>query len=161
MTEAAFTAAVSENSARLYSLALSYTRCADDANDILQNTFIKLWNRQERFEDAVSMQKWLTRVCVNECKSYLRSPFRRRTVSLAACQNAYQLDKDADYDLLAAVMRLPQKERVAIHLFYFEGYQISEIAATLRTKEATVKTRLRRARAHLKTMLGDDYCDEL
>ena len=161
MTEKQFNDAVSENSARLYSLALSYTRCKDDAEDILQNTFIKLWKRTEPFTDSTHLNKWLTRVCVNECKSFLLSPFRKKTVSPDACKEAYTLDSDADYDVLSAVMRLKKKERVVIHLYYYEGYKISEIAELLKTNDSTVKTRLRRAREHLKTILGEDYYDKI
>ena len=157
MTENEYVSAVKRNSQRLFALAFSYTKSTHDADDILQNTFIKLWKNKKPFQNDEHIDKWLSRVCVNECKNFLTSPFKKKAVTLDECKNTYSLNKDSDYDLLSAVMQLNKKERIVIHLFYFEEYKITEIAALLNTKESTVKSRLLRAKTHLKQILGDEY----
>jgi RNA polymerase sigma-70 factor (ECF subfamily) len=72
LTEHSFTDALQRNGQRLYLLALSFTGSRQDAEDILQNTFLKLWQSSERFTDSTHMDKWLTRVVVNESRSLLR-----------------------------------------------------------------------------------------
>lgn len=160
MTENEFIKAVKRNNQRLYLIALSFTKNPDDSEDILQTVFEKLWSSSKTFADSEHMDKWLTAVCVNESKDLLKSFFRSRRTDNENCFDEAAFDDCRDYDLFNAVMKLPKKERVAIHLFYYEDLSVSTISQILKTNDSTVKTRLRRGRLKLKDMLGDDWINE-
>ena len=157
MEQTDFQSAVSRNSQRLFLLALSFVKNHADAEDVLQDVFLKLWSRTAAFEDETHMDKWLTRVCVNTCRNLLRAPFRKRcTVSADEAQALYTFDDTQDRDLFCAVMALPERERTVVHLFYYEDLPVREIAAMLHIGESAVKTALHRARNHLKSHLKED-----
>lgn len=160
MTENEFIIAVKRSKQRLFLIALSFTKNRDDAEDILQNVFLKLWKNTKRFENEEHMDKWLTAVAVNESKNYIKSPFRRKSVPLEYAENMYTFNDESDNDLFRVVMKLKPKESAVIHLFYYEDMSVKDIAKILRVKESAVKTRLSRARVHLKEMLGDEWNDE-
>lgn len=155
-----FIYAVKRNNQRFYLMALSFTKCHADAEDIIQNVFLKLWKYDKGFENDEHIDKWLTAVCINESKNYIKSPFRKHTTVLDEAKNLYAFDKIQDYDLFMAVMSLPKRERTVIHLFYYEDMSIKEIAKMLKIKEPTVKTILHRARKSLKEKLGDEWINE-
>ncbi len=156
MTESKFNECVRTQSQRLYLIALSFTKNQADAEDILQNVYLKLWNCKKEFNSDEHMAKWLTKVCINESKDLLRLHFRKRNVPLEEAINLSNIDNTQDIDLIKAVMSLPKNQRTVIHLFYFEDLQINEIAKLLNIKESTVKTRLSRSRQKLKVKLGDE-----
>ena len=160
MTEENFISCVKRNNQRLFLIALSFTQNPDDAEDILQNVFLKLWRYNKPFNDDTHMDKWLTAVCVNESKNNIKSPFKKRIASLDDVKEVYTFKEDCSYDLFNAVMSLPKKERVVIHLFYYEDMTVKDISELLRIKESAVKTRLHRARKELKNILGDEWINE-
>ena len=161
MTEEAFASAVKRNSQRLYLIALSFVKSTYDAEDILQNVFIKLWNYPKPFSDETHLDKWLTVVCVNESKNCLKYPFwRNDNAEDFVFDSSDDMDSAEKSDLYNAVMQLPKKERAVIHLFYYEDLSVKDIAKMLKMKEAAVKTRLNRARNKLKERLGDAWINE-
>ncbi|MBQ9531059.1 MAG: sigma-70 family RNA polymerase sigma factor [Eubacterium sp.] len=155
-----FIYAVKRNSNRLYLIALTFTKNHYDAEDIVQNTFLKLMKQNKTFESEKHMDNWLTAVCINESKDYLKSFFRKNSTSLEDAKELYTFDKPKDFDLFTAVMSLPKKERTVIHLFYYEDLSIKEIAVVMKISESSVGTRLHRARKHLKEILGDEWINE-
>ena len=161
MTEEAFASAVKRNSQRLYLIALSFVKNTYDAEDILQNVFIKLWKYPKPFSDETHLDKWLTVVCVNESKNCLKYPFwRNDNAEDFVFDSSDDMDSAEKSDLYNAVMQLPKKERAVIHLFYYEDLSVKDIAKMLKMKEAAVKTRLNRARNKLKERLGDAWINE-
>lgn len=152
--------AVKRNSNRLYLIALSYLQNHHDAEDVMQETLLKLWKTKKVFTDDVHMDKWLTITCIHKCKDRFKSPFVKNTAALDEAKGLYAFDSIKSLDVFNAVMSLPKKERLAVHLFYYEDMKITEIAALLKCKPSAVKTRLYRARAHLKSLLGDDWINE-
>lgn len=156
MTQREFSESVKRNNQRLYAIALSFTKNSSDAEDILQNVFLKLWKYEKSFENETHIDKWLTSVCVNECKNYIKSPFKKRSVLLDEVKESYTFEEENDFDLFKAVMELPKKERIVIHLHYYEDMSVREIAKTLKITESAVKTRLHRARNRLKDFSGDE-----
>ena len=157
MTQDKFISCVKRNNQRLFLIALSFTQNHSDAEDILQNVFLKLWKYNKPFQDDCHMDKWLTAVCVNESKNYIKSPFKTRVVSLDESKQTYTLKTDSNYDLFNAVKALPKKERIVVHLFYYEDMPVKDISELLKIKESAVKTRLHRARKKLKEILGDEW----
>lgn len=160
MTEDEFVSAVNRSSQRLYLIALSFTQNADEAEDILQNIFLKLWKYPKPFENEMHLDKWLTAVCVNESRNYIKTPFRKRCSPLDEHADTPVFDSVKNQDIFNAVMSLPQKERTVIHLFYYEDLSVKEIAKLMKQSESAVKTRLYRARKNLKDKLGDEWINE-
>jgi RNA polymerase sigma-70 factor (ECF subfamily) len=135
---------------KVFRTALAVLGCMADAEDVFQDVFLKLFQKQPEFESEEHEAAWLVRVTVNMCKSRLRSPWRRNTVPLS---ESHPAPTAGQHDLIEAVAALPAKYRTVIHLFYYEGYSIKEIALLTRQKESTVGNQLARARKNLKAYL--------
>lgn len=161
MTDNDFIYAVRRNSQRLFLIALSFTKSTHDAEDIIQNVFMKLWKYTKDFESEEHTDKWLTLVCVNESRNYIKMFFRNHlNIDDAEIVSPQIFDTSRQRDLFNAVMELPKKERTVVHLFYYEDLPVKDIAEILKIKESAVKTRLCRARSKLKERLGDDWIYE-
>ena len=118
-----------------------------EAEDMVQDAFVKLLEKQPQFESAEHEAAWLIRVTVNLCISRLRSHQWKKTVPLLA---DYPAQNDEQQGIIEAILRLPAKYRTVIHLFYYEGYSTKEIAGITNQKEGTVREQLTRARRRLK-----------
>ena len=161
MTDNDFIYAVRRNSQRLFLIALSFTKSTHDAEEIIQNVFMKLWKYTKDFESEEHTDKWLTLVCVNESRNYIKMFFRNHlNIDDAEIVSPQIFDTSRQRDLFNAVMELPKKERTVVHLFYYEDLPVKDIAEILKIKESAVKTRLCRARSKLKERLGDDWIYE-
>lgn len=134
----------------LYRTALAVLGDAQEAEDAVQDTFLKYLEKAPAFENSEHEKAWLIRVAVNGCKSRLRSPWRRRSAPLL---DTYPAADENERETVEAVLQLPPKDRAAVHLFYYEGYQTGEIARMTGEPEGTVRSRLSRARGKLKTLL--------
>lgn len=161
MTDNNFINAVKRNNQRLFLIALSFTKSTYDAEDIIQNVFLKLWKHPKAFENDEHIDKWLTAVCVNESKNYIKLFFRGHlNIDDSEIVSHYTFDSSSQQDIFNAVMELPKKDRTVIHLFYYEDLSVKDIAKLLNLKESAVKTRLCRARTKLKERLGDEWINE-
>lgn len=139
----------------VYRVAYQYCGNQSDAEDIVQNVFLKLLQLKKSFEDEEYLRRWLIRVAVNEAKNLSMSFWRRRILLLEE-QGSYEMPTDEHSALYEAVMQLPPKYRVVVHLYYFEDYSVREIAGILGIRETTIQTRLMRARAKLKEVLENE-----
>ena len=143
----------------VYRLALA--KCGgrqENANDIFGDVFLQLakyLKKGNRFNDETHEKAWLIRVTLNCSKVIFRTYCR---FGEAAEEKVYYLP-DSGGEIYEAVMKLPEKYRVVIHLFYFEEYQIKEIASILKINENTVKSRLSRARKILKNNIEQERKD--
>ena len=154
MTESEYTSAVFRNQKRIYLIALSFLRSPEDAEDVMQNVLLKLWQRRIGFNDETHMDKWLTRVTVNESRSLLRK--RRGEVPLEEAEAVWTAPSfEPEQELIRAVLALPANLRTVIHLFYYEELSVKEIASLLRLSQSAVKTRLFRGREKLKQTLEE------
>ena len=156
MTDELFLQAYDKYKNTVYSVIFNYLRSAEDASELSQDTFIKLYTYDGEFDSDEHMKAWLIRVAINSSKNHLRS---RKHISASPIPEDMSSDDRYDTDeIIAEVMKLPEKYRVPIHLFYYEEYGISEIADILGLHEATVKTRLKRGRDKLrKTLRKEDW----
>ena len=141
----------------VYRLALVRTRSAADAEDVVQEVFLRCLRSNPSFQNAEHQKAWLIKVTVNCSKSLLGSAFRRHSVPEDAMGELVSEDEAPDSTVYDAVMKLPEKYRTAIHLYYYEEYSVKEIAAAMRTTESTVKSWLHRARGLLKEELGGEF----
>ena len=141
----------------VYRLALVRTRSVADAEDVVQEVFLRCLRNNPTFENAEHQKAWLIKVTVNCTKSLLGSAFRRHSVPEDAAGQLVSEDAESDPTVYDAVMKLPEKYRTAIHLYYYEDYSVKEIADAMRSTESTVKSWLHRARGMLKEELGGEY----
>lgn len=154
MEEQAFRQAVEDHRDVVFRIALTYLRDRADADDVAQDVFLKLLKSDAQFESWEHLRRWLIRVTINECKSLFRKPWRRvedienLTDSLLAAQ-------DETKAVLSDVMRLPERFRIPIVLYYYLGFSTSEIAELLHVPAATARTRLARGRSKLKFILEE------
>lgn len=150
--------AVARYAASLYRLAYTHLRTPADAEDAVQDVFLRYLRHAPHFESDEHERAWLIRVTINRCRDIRRAAKLRIFAELDEQTPAHEPDDDAAA-LLAAVLALPEKYRTAIHLHYYEGYAIAEIAAILHIPASTVGTRLARGRRLLHTALtakGED-----
>jgi RNA polymerase sigma-70 factor (ECF subfamily) len=141
------------NAQRLYKAALAVTGNPADAEEAVQDCFLRLWEKKPPFASSEHETAWLIRVTVNFAKNRLASAWSRRTVPLTECVPCYD---EAERGLLEVIAKLPANDRAAIHLFYYEGYSTREIARMTRQLESTVRSRLSRARIKLKGLLENE-----
>ena len=155
MDNAQMTAIYQRMKDTVYRAALSYCRNVQDAEDITHDVFLIRFRHDAPFPDDEAEKAWMLRVTVNRCKNLLKSFRRRFSVPLEdAAQVCVTEDEHAVWD---AVNALPAAYRLVIHLYYYEGYAVKEIAALMRTTESTVKSWLHRARGLLKDVLGGTF----
>lgn len=151
--------AVEQYSNSVYRAAYQYCGNKSDAEDVTQNTFIKLLQEKKNFQDEEHLKRWLLRVAMNEAKSISRSFWKNRMICLEDSENevSYEFHSNEQSDLYQAVMELPAKYRIVVHLYYFEDYSTKDISKILKIKETTVQTQLMRARGKLKEMLKEAW----
>ena len=137
----------------VYRLALARTASVPDAEDVFQEVFLRYFRHEEKFQSDEHRKAWLIRCTVNRAKSLTASPWRRRTVPLEVAE---EVGVEDDYrEVYSAVLSLPGKYRAVIHLHYFEGLSVAEMAAALKSTEGTVKSQLSRGRALLREALKE------
>ena len=146
----------------VYRVAHQYCGNRSDAEDVTQNTFIKLLQLNKKFDTEEYLRRWLFRVAINEAKNLNMSFWKKHMVSLeeTEVERPCEFATGEQSALYEAVMQLPAKYRVVVHLYYFEEYSIKEIAEILRIKETTVQTQLMRARGKLKEILKEVWSDD-
>ena len=156
MTDEAFQQAVEQYGDMIFRLAFSYLKNRADAEDVMQETLLKLYTRAPAFASEDNRRFWLVRVAVNESKKLLRSPWRRRISPLEELAESTAFDTPAQSGLFQHVMSLPPKYRAAVYLHYYEGYTAVEIGRLLHRNVNTVYTLLARAKEQLREKLGGD-----
>ena len=148
-------------------LAYSYVKDHSIAEDITQEVFIKAYQKYSSFKENSSEKTWLFKITINLCKDHLKSSYFRRVVRKGAdlfknipsdysSPEEYAIDKSDDEELLNHVLQLEKKYREIIILYYFEEFQIKELAPMLAISENTVKTRLRRGRQLLQDRITSE-----
>jgi len=141
---------IMRNQNKIYRVALGLMANKQDAEDIIQDAFVKLVEKQPNFNSHDHETAWLIRVTVNLCKSRFRTRWWNKTVPLL---DSYPAQSNKHQDIIETVLALPLKYRIPVHLFYYEGYSTKEIAEITEQKESTVRSQLARARQMLKNYL--------
>lgn len=139
----------------VYRICFSYLKNTVDTEDMVQNTFIKIMEKSIIFENAEHEKAWLIVTASNLCKNHLKHWWqKRRNVEDHLTENS-AADQPAPW-LLDTVMKLPEKYKIVLYLYYYEGYDSSEIAKLLDKPQSTVRNDLHRGRKRLKEELGED-----
>lgn len=144
----------------IYRIALQYTGLPADAEDVLQEVLLERYRTDRVFASEEHERRWLLRVAVNKSKNVIRGRRWWKTAPLDEAAKLYAPAGPSYRGLYDAVRSLPRSQRMAVDLFYYEGYSTAEIAAILNARETTVRTWLRRARLKLKELLKEEWDDE-
>ena len=141
----------------VYRLIYSYLLNKQDTEDILQKTFTKLYKECYKFHGVDSnVKKWLFKVAINEVNDYFKLFWNKNKtyINMESISNV----KNSDNEITLLVASLEKQYRLPIYLYYYEGYNISEIAKIMNKTETCIKTRLKRAKEKLKQeMEGEVY----
>ena len=139
----------------IYKLALSQTKDQSHAEDVTSDVFLKFLSSKKDFESEEHIKAWLLRVTINCSKNVFSNSWFKKTVPLEETLAAEMPEEESE--VYAKVLKLPQKYRAVIHLFYYEELSVAQIAKYLELNESTVRTHLQRGRSLLKTSLeGED-----
>lgn len=141
----------------LFAVAFNVCKNAEDAEDVIQDVFIQYHTGRKEFESETHIKCWLIRATINRSKNIVKSFWKRNKTPLEDYMETLSFEREEDMNLFESVMKLPEKYRVVIHLFYFEDYSTREIAGILRLGESNVKARLMRGRQMLKDMLREEW----
>ena len=146
--EKGFTAIIKKYQEKLYWHIRRMVVDHDDANDVLQNVFIRVWNGLENFREDAQLYTWLYRIATNECLTYLEQQKKRSAVSLSDVEsglsNKIQADKHFDpnrleWKLQLAIQQLPEKQRIVFTLRYYDEMPYEQMSKVLGTSEGALK----------------------
>ena len=138
----------------LFRAALAILGDAQEAEDAVQETYLRYLEKCPELRDENHEKAWLLKVTANRCKSVLRQRRRHPAVELL---DVYPAPDNDTRELMEAVLALPANQRAAVHLFYYEGYSTGEIAAILGQRPGTVRSHLSRGREALRQKLKGDF----
>lgn len=154
----------------LVRLAFSYVKDTEIAKDMVQNTFIKCYKNLDSFRFDAQIKTWLYRITINESKDYLKSwnykmvqvrNFINETArSILPSIEKTVIDKYNNEEMKENIYSLPKVYREVIYLYYYDSLKAEEIANVLDIPVNTVKTRLRRAKQRLESMLKEAELNE-
>lgn len=139
----------------LFKIAMVHLGNKEDAEEAMQETFIKLLYKSPDFRDLEHKKAWLIRVMTNHCKNMQGSLWRKRVMKVEQIDDYFEFTSP-DRVLMDHVLKLPFKYKTVIHLYYYEDYSVREIAGILQIKESAVKMRLNRGRKLLRMDLEGD-----
>ena len=140
----------------VYRLAFMRTKSPADADDIVQEVFLRALRYQPVWKDASHQKAWFLKATINCSKSLLTSAWRRHT---APEDENLLAEMQTQTEVYSYVLALPEKFRTVVHLYYYEGYRVGEIAHLLGSSENTVKSHLFRARDMLREQLKGEFLD--
>ena len=147
---------VEKYSDRLLRVGFAYLKNVEDAEDVVQETFLSLFQKRPEFNDESHLEAWLMRVAINKAKNHLKSGWFKKRQPMPE-DLAYL--PEGDEKLLQGVMELDLKYRLPIHLYYYAGYSMEEIAQILGKRPATVGTWLARGRDKLRQWMEGEGHD--
>ena len=126
----------------LYAAAFNTCQNQMDAEDVVQETFVQYYTSRKEFESEQHIRAWLLRVVINKARNINRTFWKKNKCSLEDYIETLTFPNSQSRDLFEEVMKLPDKYRIVIHLFYYEDYSVREIADILKLSESNVKVRL-------------------
>lgn len=154
-TQQTFTEIYYRQVASVYRVCYSFMKNVPETEDMVQETFLRLMTSGQTFENIRHEKAWLIVTASNLCKDSLKKWWRKHEDLDDYAQILPTADPKED-SVVEAVLSLPPKYKDVVYLYYYEGYTTAEIAGHLRAPEATVRSRLSRARMILKEQLGGE-----
>jgi len=140
----------------VYRICYSFMKNPTETEDLVQETFLRLMASNVIFQSQEHEKAWLIVTASNLCKDSLKKWWRKQE-PLEEYEKTLRQPPFEVNEVLDAVMKLPADQKTAVYMYYYEGYTTSEISAYLKCPQATVRSRLARARKVLKQKLGGDF----
>lgn len=145
-------------SPKMYYVCLRYARHASEAQDMLQDGFIKVFDNISSFKSNGSFEGWIRRIIVNTALNYCRkSSFKQEKLGIEDYQdkvvNAKALSNMGEKELLALIQQLPDGYRMVFNLYVIEGYSHKEIGEKLNITESTSRSQLAKSRKWMQMEL--------
>ena len=146
--ERGYTAIVKKYQEKLYWHIRRMVVTHADADDVLQNCFIKVWKNLDKFREDSQLYTWMYRIATNEALTHIKKAKKRSAISISDEENAvsHTLASETDYDgskvewkLQQAIQRLPDKQKAVFNLRYFEEMPYAEMSEVLETSEGALK----------------------
>lgn len=160
--EKAFSGIIKKYQERLYWHVRRMVVEHEDANDVLQNTFIKMWNGLNNFREDSKLFTWLYRIATNECLTFLEQQKKRPSVSLedveAGLSNKIKASDNFDankleWKLQLAIQQLPEKQRTVFNLRYYDEMPYEEMSEVLETSVGALKASYHHAAKKIEEFL--------
>ena len=147
---------------KMMGICLRYSNNSEDAKDILNEGFIKVFRYLQRYKVGTSLDGWIRRIMINTSIDFYRKAIRHRTEDIEYASNAKATGEDAisSYsakEILSVIQTLPPSYRAVFNLYAIEGYSHREVANQLGISESTSRSNLVKARAKLKVLLTKLY----
>ncbi len=143
----------------MFCVAMRFLKNEDDAEDVLQESFIKAFQKLDQYKGEVTFGAWLKRIVINKCMDFLKSKQKK----LVELDESYMIIPEADdwtiddgitvETVKSAMGMLPEKYRHVLQLYLLEGYDHAEISEILELTETTCRTRLLRGKGYLKEII--------
>ena len=144
----------------LYRIAFTHVKSHADAEDMVQEVFVRLMKNRPILKNSEHEKAWFIRTVINLCKDNEKAAWNRKRVALEEVpireRDYFHIPAVAEDETLWEVLALPGVYRDPIYLFYYEDYSVKEFAAVLGEQENTVKTQMRRGREELRRRLSAD-----
>ncbi len=140
----------------VYRICYSFMKNTADAEDMVQETFLRLIRSNMVFQSKEHEKAWLIVTASNLCKDTLKNRWRK-TEDLASHEHTLSTPPFEVNHVLEAILKLPQNQKAAVYMHYYEGYSAEDIAVYLKCPASTVRSRLARARKTLRHELGGDF----
>ena len=146
--EKGFTSIIKKYQEKLYWHIRRMVITHEDANDVLQNVFIRVWNGLGNYREDAKLYTWLYRIATNECLTYLEQQKRKSSISLSDVEeglsNRVVADKFFDankleWKLQLAIQKLPEKQRIVFNLRYYDEMPYEEMSKVLETSQGALK----------------------
>lgn len=137
----------------IYRLAYARTGSRADAEDVMQEVFLRLVKHRPVFDSEAHARAWLLKVASNCAADLFRLPWRKREEPLE--EDVSAPEEPGEGSVTQAVLSLPARYRIPIHLYYYEGYSVAEIADVTGKREGTIKSHLSRALLRDKLKEGE------
>lgn len=137
----------------VFRAAYSYVRNHADSEDIMQETFLRLYKCEKTFASDENVKAWLLRVAINVSKDYLKTSWLHKRAELDEGMS-YEDEKERSLD--EAMAKLKPDYRIAVYLHYYMGYSVKETAELMGISESNAKIRLKRGREALREFLTDE-----
>jgi RNA polymerase sigma-70 factor (ECF subfamily) len=146
--ERAFTSIIKKYQEKLYWHVRRMVIEHEDANDVLQNVFVRVWNGLENFREDSQLYTWLYRIATNECLTFIEQQKKRSSVALDELESGLsnKIKADSHFDanrlewkLQLAIQQLPEKQRIVFNLRYYDEMPYEEMSKVLDTSEGALK----------------------
>ena len=156
MDKDTFARQVTDLQGSLYRVAASYLRCESDRLDAVSEAITRAWEKRHTLREEGLFRTWITRILIRECVNIQRR--QKRSVPVDTLPEAESEPEDERIAALReALAQLPQRQRTMTVLHYMEGYDVREVARIMGTTKSAVCAGLSRARARLRTLMGEEW----